>query len=101
MHDVDKWVLQRCIAVLHELAGQVKIERLAGPRDTVARLGGDEFQAVLPGTVDIGLLESLARVWFSDTDGQGVVYYGRYLPYFDYARVEYLRHLGLLVLADG
>src|SRR4029079_11925851 len=25
------------------------------------RLGGDEFQAVLPGTVDIGLLESLAR----------------------------------------
>ncbi|HEV8406979.1 MAG TPA: bifunctional diguanylate cyclase/phosphodiesterase, partial [Sphingomicrobium sp.] len=25
------------------------------------RLGGDEFQAVLPGTVDIGLIESLAR----------------------------------------
>ena len=29
------------------------------------------------------------------TDAQGVVYYGRYLPYFDMARVEYLRHLGL------
>ena len=37
-----------------------------------------------------------ARVGFSDTDAQGVVYYGRYMPYFDLARVEYLRHLGLL-----
>jgi acyl-CoA thioester hydrolase len=39
---------------------------------------------------------SLTRVGFSDTDAQGIVYYGRYLPYFDQARVEYLRHLGLL-----
>jgi acyl-CoA thioester hydrolase len=38
---------------------------------------------------------ALARVWFSDTDAQGVVYYGRYLPYFDNSRLEYLRHLGL------
>jgi tol-pal system-associated acyl-CoA thioesterase len=37
---------------------------------------------------------ALARVWFSDTDAQGIVYYGRYLPYFDHARVEYHRHLG-------
>lgn len=36
------------------------------------------------------------RVGFSDTDAQGIVYYGRYLPYFDAARTEYLRHLGLL-----
>jgi acyl-CoA thioester hydrolase len=36
------------------------------------------------------------RVGFSDTDAQGIVYYGRYLPYFDQARVEYERHLGLL-----
>jgi acyl-CoA thioester hydrolase len=36
---------------------------------------------------------ALARVWFSDTDAQGVVYYGRYLPYFDHARTEYHRHL--------
>jgi acyl-CoA thioester hydrolase len=36
------------------------------------------------------------RVGFSDTDAQGIVYYGRYLPYFDLARVEYERHLGLL-----
>jgi len=41
---------------------------------------------------------SLDRVGFSDTDAQGIVYYGRYLPYFDFARVEYLRHLGLLRL---
>ena len=39
---------------------------------------------------------ALARVWFSDTDAQGVVYYGRYNPYFDLARVEYHRSLGLL-----
>jgi acyl-CoA thioester hydrolase len=37
---------------------------------------------------------ALVRVWFSDTDAQGVVYYGRYLPSFDPARVEYHRHLG-------
>jgi acyl-CoA thioester hydrolase len=34
------------------------------------------------------------RVAFSDTDAQGIVYYGRYAPYFDVARVEYWRHLG-------
>jgi acyl-CoA thioester hydrolase len=34
------------------------------------------------------------RVGFSDTDAQAVVYYGRYLPYFDLARVEYHRHIG-------
>jgi acyl-CoA thioester hydrolase len=39
---------------------------------------------------------AFTRVGFSDTDAQGIVYYGRYLPYFDLARVEYERHLGLL-----
>jgi acyl-CoA thioester hydrolase len=34
------------------------------------------------------------RVAFSDTDAQDVVYYGRYLPYFDLARTEYHRHVG-------
>jgi len=43
---------------------------------------------------------ALTRVWFSDTDAQGVVYYGRYLPYFDHARTEYHRHLGS-VRTDG
>jgi acyl-CoA thioester hydrolase len=41
---------------------------------------------------------ALARVWFSDTDAQGVVYYGRYLPYFDLSRTEYHRHLGRVQL---
>jgi acyl-CoA thioester hydrolase len=36
------------------------------------------------------------RVGFSDTDAQGIVYYGRYMPYFDLARVEYHRQLDLL-----
>jgi acyl-CoA thioester hydrolase len=36
------------------------------------------------------------RVGFDETDAQGVVYYGRYMPYFDRARVEYLRLLGIL-----
>ncbi len=40
------------------------------------------------------------RVGFSDTDAQGIVYYGRYNPYFDLARVEYLRMLGLLHRAE-
>jgi acyl-CoA thioester hydrolase len=41
------------------------------------------------------------RVGFSDTDAQGIVYYGRYLPYFDAARVEYHRMLGVLGMEIG
>src|SRR5919202_128094 len=44
---------------------------------------------------------AFTRVGFSDTDAQGIVYYGRYLPYFDLARVEYHRHLGLLRIDEG
>lgn len=45
---------------------------------------------------------ALTRVAFSDTDAQGIVYYGRYMPYFDLARTEYHRHLGLEgVKTDG
>jgi acyl-CoA thioester hydrolase len=44
---------------------------------------------------------ALNRVWFSDTDAQGIVYYGRYLPYFDHARTEYHRHLGPLDLGGA
>jgi acyl-CoA thioester hydrolase len=40
------------------------------------------------------------RVGFSETDAQGVVYYGRYLPYFDLARTEYHRHLDLGPVRD-
>jgi hypothetical protein len=41
------------------------------------------------------------RVGFSDTDAHGIVYYGRYLPYIDLARVEYHRKLGLLGMEVG
>ena len=40
------------------------------------------------------------RVAFSDTDAQGIVYYGRYAPYFDVARVEYWRRLGFAAHDD-
>ena len=43
---------------------------------------------------------AFARVGFSDTDAQGVVYYGRYMPYFDLARTEYHRHLGRVHLGN-
>jgi acyl-CoA thioester hydrolase len=46
-------------------------------------------------------LSARTRVGFSDTDAQGIVYYGRYLPYFDLARVEYHRNLGLLGMEIG
>ena len=39
------------------------------------------------------------RVGFSDTDAQGVVYYGRYMPYFDLARVEYHRQFVMRAMA--
>jgi acyl-CoA thioester hydrolase len=42
------------------------------------------------------------RVGFDETDAQAVVYYGRYFPYCDRARVEYQRHLRLLhTLPEG
>ena len=43
---------------------------------------------------------AFVRVGFSDTDAQGVVYYGRYMPYFDLARTEYHRHLGRVRLGN-
>ncbi|HZC37050.1 MAG TPA: diguanylate cyclase [Sphingomicrobium sp.] len=38
-----------------------RLKSVMGNHGQVGRQGGDEFQAILPGTVDIGLLESLAR----------------------------------------
>jgi diguanylate cyclase (GGDEF)-like protein len=46
-------------ALLRQVAERLK--SVMGNHGQVGRLGGDEFQAVLPGTVGIGLLESLAR----------------------------------------
>ena len=46
-------------ALLRQVAERLK--SVMGNHGQIGRLGGDEFQAVLPGAVDIGLLESLAR----------------------------------------
>ena len=46
-------------ALLRQVAERLK--SVMGEQGQVGRLGGDEFKAVLPGIVDIGLLESLAR----------------------------------------
>ena len=46
-------------ALLRQVADRLKLAM--GDHGQVGRLGGDEFKAVLPGQVDIGLLESLAR----------------------------------------
>jgi diguanylate cyclase (GGDEF)-like protein len=46
-------------ALLRQVAERLK--SVMGNHGQVGRLGGDEFQAVLPGSVDIGLLEPLAR----------------------------------------
>jgi diguanylate cyclase (GGDEF)-like protein len=46
-------------ALLRQVADRLK--SVMGEHGQVGRLGGDEFKAVLPGTVDIGLLEPLAR----------------------------------------
>jgi acyl-CoA thioester hydrolase len=35
------------------------------------------------------------RVYWEDTDGGGVVYYARYLNFFERARTEWLRSLGM------
>ncbi|MDE2370940.1 MAG: tol-pal system-associated acyl-CoA thioesterase [Burkholderiales bacterium] len=37
----------------------------------------------------------LLRVYWEDTDAGGVVFYANYLKYFERARTEWLRHLGV------
>jgi diguanylate cyclase (GGDEF)-like protein len=46
-------------ALLRQVADRLK--SVMGDHGQVGRLGGDEFKAVLPGTVETGLIESLAR----------------------------------------
>jgi acyl-CoA thioester hydrolase len=36
-----------------------------------------------------------ARVYYEDTDAGGIVFYANYLKYFERARTEWLRHLGI------
>ncbi|MFA5143120.1 MAG: thioesterase family protein [Candidatus Omnitrophota bacterium] len=40
--------------------------------------------------------ETTIRVRYQETDNMGVVYYGNYLTWFEVARTEYLRALGLV-----
>jgi diguanylate cyclase (GGDEF)-like protein len=51
-------------ALLKQVA--VRLTSVMGEHGQIGRLGGDEFKAVLPGTVDIGLLESLSRTLISE-----------------------------------
>ncbi len=39
--------------------------------------------------------EHLLRVYWEDTDAGGVVFYANYLKFFERARTEWLRHLGV------
>ncbi len=45
-----------------------------------------------PGTADF---ETTLRVYWEDTDAGGVVFYANYLKFFERARTEWLRHLGV------
>ena len=36
------------------------------------------------------------RIYYEDTDAQGVVFYANYLKYFERARTEFLRKCGYL-----
>ena len=52
-------------ALLRQVADRLK--SVMGNHGKIGRLGGDEFLAVLPGSVDIGLLEPLARTLIEQT----------------------------------
>ncbi len=41
------------------------------------------------------ITETKIRVYYEDTDQMGVVYYGKYLRYFEIGRTEMIRELGL------
>src|SRR6185436_14926074 len=103
---VRRLALQRP-AVEHRAALAAQPRGLVrGPHGREARRGCRAHPLVTTTAPELGRVtdrrppfkySALARVWFSDTDAQGIVYYGRYLPYFDHARVEYHRHLGTSV----
>jgi acyl-CoA thioester hydrolase len=39
--------------------------------------------------------ETKIRVYYEDTDQMGVVYYGKYLRYYEIGRTEMIRNLGI------
>jgi len=67
------------------------------PRPPIVRSAGDEprDRAPVGPCIRRSSTPALSRVSFSDTDAQGVVYYGRYLPSFDMRDWKYHRHLRL------
>ena len=99
--------LRRLRSVAHERPA-VEHGALAPPQPRGALARADGAQARRSPRRDPNVKEkppfrfsAQTRVGFSDTDAQGIVYYGRYLPYFDLARVEYHRNLGLLGMDIG
>ena len=43
------------------------------------------------------LFEWPVRVYYEDTDAEGVVYYANYLKFYERTRTEWLRSLGISV----
>lgn len=52
--------------------------------------GDDAFAAALAGA-----FQWPVRVYWEDTDAGGIVFYANYLKFFERARTEWLRHLGV------
>jgi acyl-CoA thioester hydrolase len=48
-----------------------------------------------PDSAANSLFRHAVRVYWEDTDAGGVVFYANYLKFFERARTEWLRHLGL------
>lgn len=58
--------------------------------DIMGQDGGEELAATT---------ETQIRVRYAETDAMGIVYYGHYLLYFEVARNEHFRQLGLSLAA--
>ena len=97
---VRRLALQRA-AVQHRAAAAAEPGSTVGVQDGVAPGRGARADPLVTVTDRRPpfRFSFVTRVGFDETDAQGVVYYGRYMPYFDRARVEYLRHLDLLTTA--
>ncbi len=62
------------------------------PKQARAPLGGSEARAA--GSVGAAFLWTV-RVYWEDTDAGGIVFYANYLKFFERARTEWLRSLGV------
>ena len=48
-----------------------------------------------PSPTNTAAFEHLVRIYWEDTDAGGIVFYANYLKFFERARTEWLRHLGV------